>query len=147
MDEVHRRLEIEVHSDSDLESESCGKFIAFCETRIIGEESQFSAFPCVTSTKTSKVTASNIVAKGVGVAGDEGEAVADALLGVCLRGEAHYFIIRLYSYNIIRGVAPIDGTAYEVAASVTTIRTSASPKSPSSLGQKRNIFSRPVKWL
>lgn len=75
-----------------------GPFAAFCEIGVIGEDSQLGTLPCVATTKAGEVAAGGVVAtlglrdplsnkEGVGVAGDEGEAVGDALLGIGPRRE------------------------------------------------------------
>lgn len=84
-------LEVEVWGEGDLAGEFRSKFVAFRKAGVVGEEAKLGALPCVASAETGEVAANSIGAKGVGVAGDEGEAVGDALFGVGPGREAHPF--------------------------------------------------------
>lgn len=120
-DEVNGGLEVEVRREGDLASKFRSKFVAFCEAGVVGEKPQLAALPCVASAKAGEIAAGGVGAKGVGVAGDEGKSVGDALFGVGPGGKAHTLMVRFHSYNIIGTIAPIDGTSHEVAAAATMI--------------------------
>ena len=66
----------------DFAGKLCGPLAAFCEIGVIGEEAKLGTIPCVATTKAGEVAAGGVVAKGVGVAGDKGKTVGDALLSI-----------------------------------------------------------------
>lgn len=54
---------MEVWRESALASKFRGKFVAFRKAGVVGENSQFGAFPCVASSEACEVAASRIGTK------------------------------------------------------------------------------------